>query len=412
MFRITLKYLCLLLLCSLCGCFWEATESSPEYLPMDDSEYPYADVPRVVIETEDFAEIRDRETLIPARMQIYGENKPESDVYSLTVRGRGNSSFKMPKYGMKLEFEKKESFWGMPKNRDWVLIGNFGDKSHLRNFMACRLSEWLLANYTPRVHFVELYLNRKYMGLYLFSENVKVAKNRVNIAENDYTFLVEKESSKKIDPPSITSSMDYLFHIKSPKNLSVNSEKLILEHINEFEDFIQNKDYYSENEMEKWLDLDDYLLYYWIQEFSKNEDGNFGRSIFFTWAKGETIHFGPIWDFDLAFGNASYEQNKSSDGWYIRRYRWNKYIFNDSLVESEAREYWLKNRDVFRALIDSIPLYVKNIAKVVKNEYKRWPVIRNTENWALKDPYDSYEEAIEAMVLWMKERYEWIDSNL
>ena len=192
----------ILLLC-LCACLNEPTESSPAYLPMDDSEYPYANLPRIVIETEDFAGIRDRETEFPSHLQIYGKDAPESEVYELTVRGRGNSSFKMPKYGMKLEFKDKVSLFGMPKSRDWALIANFGDKSHLRNYMAMRLSEWLDMPYTPRCTFVEVYLNRKYMGLYLLSETVKVAKNRVNIEANDTTFLFEKESDKKIDSPFI-----------------------------------------------------------------------------------------------------------------------------------------------------------------------------------------------------------------
>ena len=91
------------------GCFWATPEDNPDYLMMDDSRYPYAGLPRVVIETEDFRELRDRETEFQAYFQIYGDTVPETDVLELTVRGRGNSSFKMPKYGMKLEFKDKVS---------------------------------------------------------------------------------------------------------------------------------------------------------------------------------------------------------------------------------------------------------------------------------------------------------------
>lgn len=121
------------------GCCWEQTEGDPDYLPLDDSKFPYAGIPRLVIETENFRGIRDRESLIPSRLQIYGEDSPESEVFRLIVRGRGNSSFKMPKYGMKLEFSDKVSLFGMPQNKDWALIANYGDKTHLRNFMMTRL---------------------------------------------------------------------------------------------------------------------------------------------------------------------------------------------------------------------------------------------------------------------------------
>ena len=411
--NIALKLLAAIFCCiSLAACYWAETESNPDNLPMDDSEYPYAGLPRIVIETEDFAGVRDRETEIPSHLQIYGEKSPESEVYELTVRGRGNSSFKMPKYGMKLEFKDKVKLFGMPKSRDWALIANFGDKTHLRNYMMTRLSEWLGAKYTPKMQFVEVYLNRKYMGLYLLSETIKVAKNRVNIDENDTTFLVEKEDSKKFDPPYILTDNNYYYHIKFPKNPSPETEDLLLDHLNAFENFMMNQYIHKRKDVLDWLDIDDYVLYYWVHEYSKNEDGNYARSVFFTWKKGEPIHFGPLWDFDLAFGNASLEQNKNPEDWYIRRYRLNYYIMQNSLVDSAATAYWQEHRDTFKALIDSIPVYRAIIEKAIDNEYRRWPIIKNTENWALKDPYDSYDEAVEVMTEWMKKRYQWIDNEI
>lgn len=397
---------------SLVACLNEPTESSPDYLPLDDSRYPYADVPRMVIETEDFREIRDRKTEFPSYLQIYGERAPESGVYSLTVRGRGNSSFMMPKYGLKLEFTDKVSLFGMPANRDWALIGNYGDKTHLRNFMMTRLSEWLGSRYTPRCRYVELYLNRKYMGLYLLSETVKVGKNRVNIAENDSSFLFEKESAKKQDPPLVISSMGYPFHVKSPQNLKPESAEMLQSHLDAFESFLRAPGDFPETGMRDWIDVDDFMPYYWVQEYSKNEDGRFGRSIFITWEKGQPMRFGPLWDFDISFGNESYKENRPFDGWYIRRYAWFGYIFRDDSVRSCARDYWLKHRDLFESLIDSVPLYASNISRVLKNEYRRWPIMQNTENWALKDPYENYEEALDSLVLWMKARYEWINQAL
>jgi hypothetical protein len=38
--------------------------------------------------------------------------------------------------------------------------------------------------------------------------------------------------------------------------------------------------------------------------------------------------------------------------------------------------------------------------------------MQNTENWALKDPYENYDEALDSLVLWMKARYEWINNAL
>lgn len=401
-----------LLPASLSGCFWESPEDNPEYLPLDDSKYPYAGLPRLVIETEDFHELRDRETEFPSKLQIYGKDNYESEVYSLTVRGRGNSSFKMPKYGMKLEFDDKVSLFGMPKNRDFALIANYGDKTHLRNYMMGRLSEWLGSRWTPKMQFVEVFLNRKYMGLYLFSETVKVAHDRVDIAENDTTFLVEKEDIKKYDPPYVITDNEYIYHIKSPKNPNEKTQQLLLDYLNDFEHAARRFDHMTPEDIQNWLSMEDFLPFYWVQEFSKNEDGNYARSVFFTWEKGGPVRFGPLWDFDLGFGNASREKNKPADDWYIRNYRLYSHIFWSDWIKGEAKAYWLEHRGKFRALIDSVPLYRKQIEKAVENEYRRWPIISNTENWALKDPYDSYDEGVQTMVQWMRDRFDWIDRNL
>ena len=114
----------------------------------------------------------------------------------------------------------------------------------------------------------------------------------------------------------------------------------------------------------------------------------------------------------MGFGNASREKNKTPENWYIREYRLFRKVMWNSWVEEQAKIYWKDHREIFHALADSVPLYVKQIEKAVQNEYRRWPIISNTENWALKDPYESYEEAVQVMLDWMEERFRWIDRNI
>lgn len=117
-----LRILAYIIIClPLWSCVWNGTESDPDFLPLDDSEYPYAELPRLVIETDDFSQIRDRETKIPAKFQIYGKSSPESNVLDLTVKGRGHSSFTMAKYSIKLKFNEAQSLFGMPADKEWDL---------------------------------------------------------------------------------------------------------------------------------------------------------------------------------------------------------------------------------------------------------------------------------------------------
>ena len=86
-----------------------------KYLPLTDTEYPYAGIPRIVIETENRSPVKDRKNEIPAKLQIWGENSPESEVMDLTIRGRGHTSWSgMPKKSYKIEFTNKQAMLGMP----------------------------------------------------------------------------------------------------------------------------------------------------------------------------------------------------------------------------------------------------------------------------------------------------------
>ena len=407
-----LRWSALLTLCILCcSCVWNDPKGDPDYLPCDDSEYPYANLPRFVIETEDFAQIRDRETKIPAKLQIYGKDAPESDVLELTIKGRGNSSFTgMPKPGYKIKFEKKQELLGMPKDKEWALIGNSADKTLLKNFITYKLADWLGDEYTPRSQFVELYLNRQYQGVYQLVETVKVGEHRVNIPQSDSSFLLERGPTEHGGEHFVVTEQGTKFEIKSPKEPTDSSTALIKKALSQFENYLRSDN--PKGEITDYLDFEDYLRYYWIQEISKNMDGAFRRSIFLTWQKGDVIRLGPVWDFDVAYGNWEVDSLRTATDWYIRPSGWNGLIFKREKLWQEAARYWKEHRDFLATFPDSIRKYAKELAPATKNEFKRWPVLENTENWTYKEAYGSYDEAIDSLNSWINQRMDWIDNHL
>ena len=406
---LTLYFLC-------CSCVWNEPEGDPDYLPCDDSEYPYTTLPRIVIETQDFAQIRDRETKIPAKLQVYGKDSPESDILELTIKGRGNSSFTgMPKPSYKIEFEKKQEMFGMPKDKDWALIANSADKTLLKNFITYKLAGWLGDEYTPRSSFVELYLNRQYQGVYQLVETVKVGKDRVDIPKADSSFLLERGPTEFGKEHFVVTEQGTTFGIKYPKEPSYSDTQIIKGVLSEFENFLKDEDGnipQSDHEITDFLDFVDYLRYYWIQELSKNLDGAFRRSIYVTWQRGEPIKLGPVWDFDVAYGNWEVDTLRTVTDWYIRPSGWNKYIFKRKKYWQEAVRYWKEHRDFLATIPDSILKYAKELAPATKNEFKRWPVLENTENWTYKEAYNSYDEAVDSLNSWINQRIEWIDGHL
>ncbi|PWJ58615.1 MULTISPECIES: CotH kinase family protein [unclassified Fibrobacter] len=395
------------------ACVWDNGESPDNYLPLDDSAFPFSGIPRLVIETESGRQIRDRETLIPAKLQIYGDRGPQGEILELNIRGRGNSSFTgMPKWGMKLKFNKKQSLLGMPKDKEWALIANSADKTLLKNFITYKLASWLGDEYSPRAEFVELYLNRQYLGVYLLSETVKVSSDRVSLTEGDFSYLLELGSTPKENDINIFSSYNTKFTIKYPKEPSDSSKQFVTRHINNWEYYLRDSKYRTEKPIDDWIDMEDFMRYYWIQEFSKNLDGAFRRSIYITWEKGDKIKYGPVWDFDVAYGNWTADSLRTATDWYVRPSGWNGLIFNNSLVWNRAKDYWKKNLPVFQSINDSLDYYAQILKEPSSNEFKRWPVLENTENWTYKEAYSSHQEAVDSLKSWISQRIDWINNQI
>ena len=408
------KILIVLITFFLASCEWNSVSSNREALPLDDSEYPYVNLPRLVIETDNLKEIRNTEDYINASLQIYGKTSPTTAVLPLKIRGRGTSSFhSMPKYSLKLKFDQKTTLLNMPPETEWALISNSADKTLLKNFISLKLYSWLGGAYTPKTQFVELYLNRQYLGIYLLSESIKVNKNRIDIPKSNYSFLFEKTSAIGIRESDIIvkTNDENLFCIKSPKKADNETQNRLLQHLNDWEKLLENSPALNEDSLKKWIHTGDYLRYYWVQEFTKNSDANFNRSIFITWQENQPMHYGPVWDFDLAYGNWIKEWVRRPDDWYIRYSGWEKKLFQNNVISELAKKYWNDHKSIFAALPDSINQYAKELKPATKNEFKRWPILGNTENWTYKESYSSYNEAIDSLNSWIMQRYEWIDNQ-
>lgn len=390
-----------------------------EDLPLDDSEYPYAGIPRIVIETKNHQAIKDRETEIPAKLQIWGESLPESDIMDLTIRGRGNTSWTdMPKKSYKIEFVNKQEMLGMPKDRDWALIANHADKTLMMNYLMYHLSAELGAYYAPRCEFVELYLNKEYLGVYLLTETIKIAKHRINISKNEDSYLIEvdhrvKENEQPIYSAILTNDKNKkAFRIHEPQNASKEAISAIKNRIESFERYLKTIDPHKNNNTNQWIDVNEYIKHYWVQEFSKNFDANFATSVYFTWEKGNVIKMGPIWDFDLAFGNNNVTYVSQPQNWYIKPAYWNSFLFKDSTMNNSRITFWNKNKKTFLEIIDKIDSSKSFLHNSAKNNFKKWNILPNTQEWYQQHSYNTYYDACENLKNWIKQRIEWIDSEI
>ena len=391
----------------------------PDSFKPQDKEYPYAGIPRIVIETGNRIAIKDRETEIPAKMQIWGESSAESEILDLTIRGRGNTSWTdMPKNSYKIEFEKKQSMFGMPKDKDWALIANYADKTLMRNYLAYRLAAALVTYYAPRCEFAELYLNGEYLGVYLLTETIKIAENRVNIPKDVNSFIVEKSQNFRRGDQIVysyamaTDSSGNAFHVHDPKNASADVLLTIKNEIESFENYLKSIQENKDNKIGQRLDVMECVKHYWVQEFTKNPDAAHYSSLYFSWVKNDLIKMGPVWDFDLAFGGHNNESVVKPEYWHIKTRYWHSYIFKDSVANQARYDFWKANRDIFAEIIDvadSIRVLLKDASK---NNFKRWDILKSTEYVYHRHAYDSYDDAVEGLKDWIRVRINWIDAEI
>lgn len=390
--------------------------SKTNFLSINGSCPPYAGIPTIVIETENFEQIQDRETEVPAKMQIWGKDSPESEIMDLTIRGRGNSSWTMPQKSYKIELASKQRILNMPKDRDWALIANYADKSLMKNYLMYHLSAKLGAYYAPQCEFVELYINKEYLGVYLLTETIKTSKNRIIFPKNSNSFIVEFDAKYRPNEQVFFSniikndSIGQAFRIHEPKNATDSCLLIIKNHILSFETFLKN--FSLTDSIANWIDVDEYLKHYWVQEFSKNPDAEFHTSVFFSWTDGDIIKMGPVWDFDLAFGGYDRESINSTENWFIKRAYWNSLIFKNKKMDSLRIDYWKTNRSKFVESLSSIDSISYLLTDAASNNFRKWDILQSTKLKYHKYPYNSYQEAVSDLKKWITKRIEWIDSQI
>lgn len=377
--------------------------------------YPEAGIPRMFIATETLEKPDDDTTDTPAFAVLHDGDSVISDTMQLLIRIRGNTSLEMPKRSFKTTFTNKVTLLNMPENKDWVLLANYGDKTLLKNYTAFKLSEWLGLPYSPRSAFVELFLNGSYRGVYQLCETIKVGKNRVNIPENQTSFLVEIDRKYRDDDIVVFNEREMALRIHSPKEPTEEAKELLRLHMDSLEGYLEyiHQDYSLalDSTPDNWFDVDAFIRHYWVQEFSKNPDAIPLTSVFFTWVAGSVIRMGPVWDFDAAFGATTELENPGE--WYIKDYSWYRRMLKMPNMKDSTYMFWERNRGIFEHLPDSIDAFAQRISKAAENNYRGWPeILGNVNEFTHTKAYTTYDEAVEDLKAWLRERTRWIDENI
>lgn len=371
--------------------------SKLDYLPFDDSEYPYAGIPRVVIVTENYREIRDRETEIPAKLQVWGADAPESEVMELTIRGRGNESWRHPKKPYAIKFNEKQSILGMPKAKKWVMLANYRDRTLIRNAVAFELARKTSLAWTPSGKFVDVFLNGKFIGNYYICEKIEVKKNRLELDE--YSYLLEFDSYYDEQYKFRTEYNNLPVNIKYPST----PDSLQINYIKNFIDSTELvfRTHPSDTSFLNYIDATSFADYFIIYALTTNGELEQPKSLYVHKKNNGKLSAGPAWDFDYA----TFDSNKI--GFANRNGKFVKQFLQKELFQNILQERWATTRKGFRRIdffIDSLSSYIHNSNA---QNAKLWPI--KIDGHKIGDEDKNFEDAIEMLKEAFNKQYTELD---
>ena len=373
--------------------------------------------PIIEINTENGKAIKSKTKYLHADYKIIDE---DGNIFETSgkIRGRGNSTWKTfdrSKKSYLIKFNKEVALFSMPAAQKWVLISNIVDKTSLRNIYAFYLGKkvWNRFDWVPNTKFIFITLNGKFLGLYTLSEKIDVHKNHVNITPP--SFLAEVSSIEK-EPWDFMTKKRVSFTIEKQDGLNSAPDYLPYRKIiEETEETLFGENFKDKTEgWQKYLDESSWVDWYLINELSRNNDSKFLNSCYMVYdAEKNKFFMGPLWDFDIAFGNINYNDCDKTEGWHTNQYDWYKRLFEDSYFVSLVQERWDERKNEFEESIDFLRTQAKNLEEAAEINNLLWATFGKRQ-WPNAPGYrkrKTYEDEMNYMENWILERAKWIDKT-
>ena len=319
------------------------------------------------------------------------------------IRGRGNSTWLWyPKKPYRIKLDEKASVLGLDANKDWVLLANYRDPTHLMNTFVFEMGHGLNMPFTNHTRYVEVTLNGDYIGLYQLTEQIEVGKSRVDIGKKKGWLLsLDVDDGPAEAPTAGDNFWSQVYRmpvcVKSPESEDYATPETLLDDakkaLGDLENVIHSHDYEALKKVMNVQSMIDYLL---IQEYVYNVEVAAPRSIYLHKDKGDALWtFGPLWDFDAGF---DFDWGHMYDGHgYFADYRETvlgtdpaRHISNYDYVSSFFTDMW-KNKEfvsdvkarwkqirprVISEFWAETKRYADAAAEAMERDAKQWPIDR------------------------------------
>lgn len=381
------------------------------------------------VDTKAYMEVRNSDNSSYTAKELYSGY--------ILMEGRGNTTWGTPKkpYNIDLinnaEEDNPSTLLGMPSHHKWCLITYYSDKSLMRIPLAYYLGQKMNGlQYSPRIHYVEFYVNGEYRGLYSLCEKIERGDDRVNIKKltadaadqveprisGGYIIEVTPKDRLKPDQKSFVSTQNINFTFKYPKNKNVTNQQIkwINDYINSFEKVLYSNSFKDEeNGYLKYINEDSFIDWYIIQEFSKNCDSPMHASVYMHKDRNGKLNMSAPWDFDIAFGNINYNDCFYEDGFHVKGSRWFNRLFQDERFLQKVIDRY----DELMPLFNRIPAILKANEKqltelgCVERNFDLWNIL-GRYHWPNYSPYpETHKGEVQRLIEWIESRKAWLYIN-
>ncbi|WP_209715359.1 CotH kinase family protein [Marmoricola sp. OAE513] len=273
-------------------------------------------LPRITLSTEGAKPVASREEYVSGTLQV-----DDGAAQPMQIKGRGNSTWAMPKKPYRIKLATKAGLLGMPEEKDWVLLANFADRSALRTWTAFGIAAKTSLGWTPDSRFVDVTLNGIDIGLYQLTEQIEANKDKVALKAGGLLLEVDSRYVEN-EEPGFTSPHGMPLAFKDPGEPTESQKSDVGASVSAFETALYGPDYLDPvTGYAKYVDLDSFADWYLVNELMKNLDSDFWSSVFVSWDPAGTFTMGPVWDFDFSSGYARTSTSTccaSTQGWWLR----------------------------------------------------------------------------------------------
>ncbi|MBQ7195627.1 MAG: CotH kinase family protein, partial [Bacteroidales bacterium] len=341
----------------------------------------YTGLPVLIIDTPDSQAITSKEKWVEGtHIRIDGVGRfDDYESFTDNIKGRGNATWnKFPKKPYNIKLDDKAPLLGMPANKRWSMLANYRDRSRISNKVAYYIGDHLdgLA-WTSHSEYVSVILNGEEIGLYQFTEQVRIGPDRVDIDEFE-----QDESGAYIDLNEETITGGYLMHVdtyydepwhfrtsilnlpvefKNPnENIPDEMMEYIMGYYNRVESLVVAGNW---EEVHKLIDLDSFVDFWLAVAVCGCGDNGRPGSDYMYKKRGGLLYAGPLWDFDGCFHDQKMK---------ISNVIWYPYLFKDPLFCEILKAHWEKYHDFFAGIPSYMDAQKVYIAKAEQADANLW----------------------------------------